>query len=119
MILKKFAEQVARQVGVGVARGRERDAAKVVEKMTTMAKRATVVEAVEDAAEGVEDGGAADRGAEVELAVKAQQEVREVEEGGVVEEKGEGEEVRLTCRQGPVQTPKTAQEMLLHFACWP
>ena len=77
-----------------------------------MATTATVAKAVEDVAEEVEDGGAADRGAEVELAVKAQQEVREVEEGGVVEEEGEGEEVRLTCRQGPVQKPKTAQEML-------
>ena len=39
-----------------------------------------------DAAEGVEDGGAADRDAEVELAVKAQQEVREVVGGEVVAE---------------------------------
>ena len=109
MILKKFAEQVARQVGVGVARGRERDAAKVVEEMTTMATTATVVEAVEDGVVGEEvvDWG--------ELAAKAGQEAREVEEGGVVEEEGEGEEVRLTCRQGPVQKPKTAQEMLPHF----
>ena len=99
MILKKFAEQVARQVGVDVARGRERDAAKVVEEMTTMAKRATVVEAVEDGVVGEE---VVDRG---ELAAKAGQEAREVE----------GEEVRLTCRQGPVQKPKTAQEMLPHF----
>ena len=105
MILKKFAEQVARQVGVDVARGRERDAAKVVEEMNTMATTATVVEAVEDGVVGEEvvDWG--------ELAAKAGQEAREVEEGGVVEG-GEGEKVRLTCRQGPVQKPKTAQEML-------
>ena len=104
MILKKFAERVAREVGVGVERGKERDAAEVEEETTKMAATMGGV----DVAEEVEDGEVVDG---VELAVKAQQEAREVEEGGVVEG-GEGEEVRLTCRQGPVQRPKTAQEML-------
>ena len=85
-------------------REEEKGAAEVVEEMTTMAKRATVVEAV--VGEDVVDTG--------ELAAKAGQEAREVEQGGVVEG-GEGEEVRLTCRQGLVQKPKTAQEMLPHF----
>ena len=107
MILKKFAEQVVRQAGVGVARGRERDAAKVVEVETTKMATTATVGGV-DVAEEVEDGEVVDG---VELAVKARQEVREVLGGGAVEG-GEGEEVRLTCRQGPVQKPKTAQEML-------
>ena len=108
MIQKKFAERVAREVGVGVARGKERDAAEVAEETTKMATTATVGGV--DGAEGVEDGEVVDG---VELAVKAQQEVRDVV-GAEVVEGGEGEEVRLTCRQGPVQKQKTAQEMLPH-----
>ena len=117
MILKKFAEQVARQVGVGVARGRERDAAKVVEKMTTMATTATVAKAVEDVAEGVENVAEADRGAGVELAMKAEQQAGEVEGEGVVEEVGE--EVGA---QGLLhalgQNPKALADQIPRSPCW-
>ena len=89
---------------VGVEREEEKRAAKVEVETTKMATTATVAKAVEDVAEGVEDGGAADRGAEVELAVKA--EAGEVEGGGVAEEEGEEEEVRLACLQGLGQKPK-------------
>ena len=89
-----------------MARGKGKGVAEVVVETTKMATTATVGEV--DGGEGFEDGEVVDG---VELAVKARQEVREVEGGGVVEG-DEGEEVRLTCRQGPVQKPKTAQEML-------
>ena len=81
-------------------------AAEVAVEKTKMAATVTVDEKV--GAEGVEEEEVVE---EAELAVKARQEVREVLGGGAVEG-GEGEEVRLTCRQGPVQKPKTAQEML-------
>ena len=71
-------------------REEEKGAAEVAVETTKMATTATVAKAVEDVAEGVEDGGAADRGAEVELAVKAEQQAGEVEGGGVVEEEEEG-----------------------------
>ena len=86
-------------------REEEKGAAEVAVETTKMATTATVAKAVEDVAEGVEDGGAADRGVEVELAVKAEQEAGEVEGGGVVEG-DEGEEVRLACLQGLGQKPK-------------
>ena len=105
MIPKKFAERVAREVGVGVERGKERDAEEV--ETTKMAATMGGV----DVAEEVEDGEVVDG---VELAVKARQEVREVLGGGAVEG-GEGEEVRLTSREGRVQKQKKAQEMLPHL----
>ena len=87
MIPKKFAERVAREVGVGVERGKGRDAEEV--ETTKMAATATVAKAVEDVAEGVENVAEADRGAGVELAMKAEQQAGEVEGEGVVEEVGE------------------------------
>ena len=54
-----------------------------------MATTATVAKAVEDVAEGVENVAEADRGAGVELAMKAEQQAGEVEGEGVVEEVGE------------------------------
>ena len=99
-----------------MARGRERDAAKVVEKMKTMATTATVVE---DGvvAEGVENVAEGDRGAGVELAMKAEQQAGEVEGEGVVEEVGE--EVGA---QGLLhalgQNPKALADQIPRPPCW-
>ena len=98
-----------REVGVGVEREKGEGAAEVAVEKTKMAATVTVDEKV--GAEGVEEEEVVE---EAELAVKARQEVREVLGGGAVEG-GEGEEVRLTCRRGPVQKQKTAQEMPPHL----
>ena len=92
-----------REVGVDVER--EREAEEVAVETTKMATTATVAKAVEDVAEGVENVAEADRGAGVELEMKAEQQAGEVEGGGVVEG-DEGEEVRLACLQGLGQKPK-------------
>ena len=110
MIPKKFAERVAREVGVGVERGKERDAEEV--ETTKMAATMGGV----DVAEEVEDGGAADREAEVELAVKAQQEVREVVGGEVVE--GGEEEAAKGFLHALGQNPKALADRIPRSPCW-
>ena len=82
-----------------------------------MATTATVAKAVEDVAEGVENVAEADRGAGVELAMKAEQQAGEVEGEGVVEEVGE--EVGA---QGLLhalgQNPKALADQIPRSPCW-
>ena len=100
-----------------MGRGRERGAEEVEAETTKMATTATVAKAVEDVAEGVENVAEADRGAGVELAMKAEQQAGEVEGEGVVEEVGE--EVGA---QGLLhalgQNPKALADRIPRSPCW-